>query len=71
MPKGGKDKTNKAKASAEPYPKKVGKFTEEDDSPDTESQLCCDRCTSAVERLIQCEKCACFCAQVVRKFRKA
>ena len=60
MPKGGKDKTNKAKASAEPYPKKVGKFTEEDDSPDTESQLCCDRCTSAVERLIQCEKCEMF-----------
>jgi len=35
--KGGRVKTNKAKASAEPYPKKVGKPTEEDDSPGTES----------------------------------
>jgi len=59
MPKGGKDKTNKAKASAEPCPKKAGKPTKEDDSPDTESQLYCDRCTSAVERLIQCEMYLC------------
>lgn len=46
------------KTTTELYPKKGGKSVEEapDELPDAET-LYCDRCTSAVERLIQCEKC--------------
>ena len=54
MPKTGKEKNSRAKNATESYSKK-GEKSEEDPS-DTES-LCCDRCTSAVEFLIQCEKC--------------
>ena len=50
MPKGHKDKNPKAK---EPYPKKGGKT----DGNSQEESLYCDRCTSAVDQLIQCEKC--------------
>ena len=53
MPKGHKDKNPKAKGSAEPYPKK-GRKTDGDSQ---EESLYCDRCTSAVDQLIQCEKC--------------
>ena len=59
MPKGHKDKTTKAKGSTEPYPKKGGKY----DGDSQEETLFCDRCTSAVDQLIQCEKCEmCLCA---------
>jgi len=54
-----KEERTKLTNSAESYPKKVVKSTEEDNSPDTESQLYCDGCTSAVEHLIQCEKYLC------------
>ena len=49
MPKQ-KDKTSRGKTTGEPYPRKGEK-------PDGEDTLYCDRCTSAVEQLIQCEKC--------------
>ena len=54
MPKGGKEKNSKTKTSTEPYPKKGGKPQGDLTDPET---LYCDRCTSDVERLIQCEKC--------------
>ena len=66
MPKGGKEKNSKTKTSTEPCPK-GGKPEGDLTDPKT---LYCDRCTSDVERLIQCEKCKCIDVQVVRKFQK-
>ena len=50
-----KDKSNKTKSTAEPYPKKGG-IPEGDTQEDS---LYCDRCTSAVNQSIQSELCLC------------
>ena len=55
MPKTQKDKSNKTKSAAEPYPKKGG-IPEGDAQKDS---LYCDRCTGAVDQLIQCEMYLC------------
>ena len=63
MPKGQKDKNVKVKEAAEPYPKKVGK----PNGDSQEESLFCDRCTSAVDQLIQCEKCEMYLCAVCEK----
>ena len=59
MPKT-KSKNSKRKQTSEPYSRRDNN-TEKKDASDTEegepTVLYCDKCTSAVERLLQCEKC--------------